>query len=63
LIASDLIFEIDVSSGFILIFEIDVSSGFILDVFGRLRVRLVTGVRANFAARVDQPRRLLQRSA
>jgi hypothetical protein len=35
-------------------FEIDVGSGFGLDVFGRLRVRLVTGVRANFAARASQ---------
>ena len=35
-------------------FEIDVSSGLILDGFGRHRNRLVTGVRANFAARVSQ---------
>jgi hypothetical protein len=37
-------------------FEIDVGSGFILDVFGRHRDRfkLVTSVRATFAARVSQ---------
>jgi hypothetical protein len=35
-------------------FEIDEGSGLILDVFGRHRNRLVTGVRANFAARVSQ---------
>ena len=35
-------------------FEIDVGSGLILDIFGRHRSRLVTGVRANFAARVSQ---------
>ncbi len=36
-------------------FEIDVGSGLIrvLDGFGRHRSRLVTGVRANFAARVS----------
>ena len=35
-------------------FEIDVGSGLILDIFGRHCSRLVTGVRANFAARVSQ---------
>jgi hypothetical protein len=36
-------------------FEIDVGSSFILDVFGAaIASGLVTGVRANFAARVSQ---------
>ena len=36
------------------LFDIDVGSGFILDVLAAFASGLVTGVRANFAARVSQ---------